>query len=286
MNPNIAGIVAIVMWSISPLLILGAGDTPPFQMGAITLILPSVFLFIRSRYLGYSFKEIVRQPIVAYLLTTYGIGGYIIFWFLGFKNAPAFEANTLNYLWPILLVAFSFFVSKEKLSPLKIIGLLLGFIGTALLFSQKSNVNLSGDFFWGYVFALIAAFVWATYSTATRYVPFPNRSMMIFLFIPGLLCLLLHLAVEERYFPSYAELFFLFLLGITRVSFVFWDYAMKHGEITFISSLSYFIPIISTGLLLLFGFVPRNEMILLSAVFVISGCLIVNFNIIRKSLTR
>ena len=96
----------------------------------------------------------------------------------------------------------------------------------------------------------------------------------------------LHLAVEERYFPSYVELSFLFLLGITRVSFVFWDYAMKHGEITFISSLSYFIPIISTGLLLLFGFVPRNEMILLSAVFVISGCLIVNFNIIRKSLTR
>lgn len=277
MNPNLAGILAIVMWSVSPLLIIGAGDTPPFMMGFLALTFASVVLFARSLFLKHNFKEIIFQPVTAYLLTTYGIGGYVVFWFLGFNNAPAFEANTLNYLWPILLVALSHFFTKDKLNLQKILGLLLGFTGTILLFSQGKHIDIHGQFFWGYVFALVGALIWATYSTATRYVDFPNRSMAVFMLIPGLISLGIHLCIEEPYTPSRGELLFVGFLGLTRISFVFWDYAMKHGQIIFISSLSYFIPVISTALLMSFGHVPRNEIILISAMLVIGGCLVVNF---------
>jgi len=171
---------------------------------------------------------------------------------------------------------FSHIVVKDKLTLLKIIGLLSGFAGTVLLFSQGKQIDIQGEFFWGYIFALIGAFIWATYSTATRYVKFPNRAMAIFLLVPGLISLVIHLGTEEFYMPSKGEFFFIGLLGLTRISFVFWDYAMKYGQIVFISSLSYFIPVISTALLMIFGNIPRNEIILLSAALVISGCLIIN----------
>lgn len=277
MNPNLAGIIAIIMWSVSPLLIIGTGNTPPFLISFLALTFASLVLCTRSFVLKHSFKEIVFQPATAYLLTTYGIGGYVVFWFLGFKNAPAFEANTLNYLWPILLVVFSHIVSKDKFTFLKIIGLLSGFSGTILLFSQGKELALQSEFFWGYIFALIGAIIWATYSTATRYVTFPNKSMAIFMLIPGLISLAIHIGIEPFYIPSSTEFLFIALLGLTRISFVFWDYAMKHGQIIFISSLSYFIPVISTTLLMVFGHIPRNEIVLISAILVILGCLIVNF---------
>ncbi len=272
------------MWSISPLLIIGAGETPPFLMTAMALIIASIVLFFEGLIKKQDFKKIIRQPLTAYVLTIYGIGGYVIFWFLGFKNAPAFEANTLNYLWPILLVFFSYLVSKEKLSGNKIIGLFLGFFGTILLFSQGKNIDVNHSFFWGYIFALVGAIIWATYSTATRYVSFPNRAMMAFMLVPGLISLVIHFSVEQIYIPSLKEFLFVVLLGLTRISFLFWDYAMKHGEITFISSLSYFIPIISTILLILFGHAPRNEIILVSTLLVLAGCLIVNIEAITKTL--
>ena len=284
MNPNLSGVIAILMWSISPLLIIGAGEIPPFLMAAIALILASIILIVESFITKANFKEIIFQPFKAYILTTYGIGGYVIFWLLAFKHTPAFEANTLNYLWPMLLVFFAHVISKEQLSIDKVIGLILGFLGTILLFSQESALDINGEYFLGYVFALMGAIIWATYSVATRYVSFPKRSMLSFMLIPGLISLAVHLMVEEIYVPSFRELIFVCLLGLTRVSFVFWDYAMKHGQIILISSLSYFIPIISTVLLMIFGFVPRSELVLLSAFLVFSGCLVVNIKGIRKLL--
>lgn len=282
MNPNLSGVIAILMWSISPLLIIGAGEIPPFLMAAIALILASIILIIESFITKSDFKKIICQPLKAYILTTYGIGGYVIFWLLAFKHTPAFEANTLNYLWPMLLVFFAHLISKEQLSIDKVIGLILGFLGTILLFSQGNALYINGEYFWGYVFALMGATIWATYSVATRYVSFPNRSMLSFMLIPGLISLAVHVIVEEIYVPSFRELIFVCLLGLTRVSFVFWDYAMKHGQIIFISSISYFIPIISAALLMIFGFVPRSELVLLSALLVFSGCLVVNIKGMRK----
>jgi drug/metabolite transporter (DMT)-like permease len=284
MNPILAGILAIIIWSVSPLLVIGAGNTPPFMMSFMALTFASGLLYIRSYFLKHDFKEIIFQPLKAYVLTTIGIGGYVVFWFLGFKNAPAFEANTLNYLWPVLLVVFSHVATKESPSLLTMLGLISGFAGTVLLFSQGKDFAINGEFLWGYIFALMGAVIWAVYSTLTRYVIFPSKAMASFMLVPGLISLGIHLAIEKPYVPTESEMLFVILLGFTRLSFVLWDYAMKHAQVVLISSLSYFIPVVSTILLMVLGYVPRNEMILLSAILVIGGCLVVNFrNIVLTS---
>lgn len=284
MNPNLAGLIAIMMWATSPLMIINSGNTPPFLMTAIALFIGSLLMFIRSLVMRHDFKAIIAQPVKAYLLTTYGIGGYIIFWFLGFKNAPAFEANTLNYLWPLLLVVFSHGLAKKRMSMPNIIGLATGFVGTCLIFNQGMGLDLSVTHLKGYAFSLLAAFIWASYSALTRYASFPNRSMLAFMLIPAIISLCIHIGFETPYIPTGKELFFLTLLGLTRISFTFWDYAMKAGKISFISSISYLVPVLSTGILMAFGYVPSNNIILISAALVIGGCLIVNYDTLKDKL--
>lgn len=287
MNANLAGFITVLMWSVSSLLIIGAGHTPPFLMGFMTLSVASILLFSKSILIDKNtIKDIVKQPISAYFLTFFGIGGYTCFWFLAFAHAPAFEANTLNYLWPILLVTFSMILKRERFSVFRILGLLLGFAGVILLFLQKEDPSAAGDFLNGYIFAILGAIIWAAYSNATHYIKFSQNAMAIFMLLPALFFLILHLQYEEFYTPTKFEFLFLFLLGATRISFSFWDYAMKNGSVLFLGSISYFIPIISSILLIIFGFMPRNETILLSCALVLSGCLIANGRAIIKIISK
>lgn len=281
-NPNLSGVIAIILWSISPLLIIGSGDTPPFLLAFLTLAVACLSLLIKNLCFDkISLDLIAKQPLKVYGLISYGIGGYLIFWFLAFKNALAFEANTLNYLWPLLLVFFTMAISKN-LELNKIIGIILGFSGCALLFLQSNDSGFSQEYLTGYIFAIIAAFIWSSYSTVTKYISFPNYAMTSAMAVPCLFFLILHIIFEQIYTPNIAEIIAIVALGFTRISFNFWDYAMKHANINLISSLSYFIPIFSTIFLVAFSFAPRNEIVLLSAILVLVGCLISNKGLLKR----
>ena len=280
-SPNIAGIITIVIWSISPLLVIYSGETPPFLMASIALFIASMLLITKYLFIDKSNQVMaMRQPFKSYLINLYGIGGYILFWFLAFKNAPAFEANILNYLWPILLVFLSLVLSIEKFHINKLLGILLGFSGLTLLFISQLNFDLI--YLTGYVFAIMGAFIWASYSIMLKKIEMQNGSMAYFMLLPAILFLCLHLRFEEAYLPTKIEFIFLILLGFSRISFALWNHAMNKGNIPFIAALAYFIPITSTFLIYLAGFTPRNEHIALGAVLVLLGCITVNFNSIKK----
>lgn len=76
--------------------------------------------------------------------------------------------------------------------------------------------------------------------------------------------------------PDPESLIVLFILGLTRISYSFWDYAMKKGDVMLLTSLSYFLPLASTLLLILFGFIPDRPIIAFGAILIIAGCLLVN----------
>ncbi len=281
-SPNIAGIMTIIIWSISPLLVIYSGDTPPFLMASIALFVASILLIIKYSLIDKN-KQIdaLKQPLKYYLINLYGIGGYIIFWFLAFKNAPVFEANILNYLWPILLVFLALILGIDKFSINKILGILFGFLGLIVLFIYQLNFNLS--YFAGYIFAITGAFIWASYSIILKKIEMKSGSMAYYMLVPAILFMGLHIVFEDAYLPTNVEFIFLILLGFSRISFSFWNFAMNKGNIPFVASLAYFIPIISTFLIYVAGFTPRNEYIVLGAMLVIIGCLTVNFNSIRRT---
>jgi len=282
-NGNIAGLIAILFWCVSPLLVINTINVPVFLLAFYTLGFASLLLFAKYTIIDkISLKHILIQSMPAYALTSIGIGGYILFWYLAFRNAPAFAANTLNYLWPILLVLLSMVGGRENFSFIKMAGLFLGFIGTLLIFLGDGSFGLETQFLLGYIFAVTGAVIWAFYSYMTYYFKFKTYAMAAYLFVPSLVFLVLHLIYETPYVPSLYEIIFILLLGLTRVSFAFWDYAMKNGTLSFISSMAYFIPVISTVLLISFDHLPNSYTVFAGAFSVILGCIAVNRNLFKN----
>jgi drug/metabolite transporter (DMT)-like permease len=106
----------------------------------------------------------------------------------------------------------------------------------------------------GYLFALLAAVIWATYSLLTKRVPhFESSAVGIFALVSGLLALMAHAVFEAPVSPTGTQWLLLLALGLGPLggSFYLWDYALKHGDPQRIGLLSFLTPLLSTTLLLL-----------------------------------
>src|SRR3954469_10017231 len=170
MTPHTAtliGLTAILMWSLLALLTVATGTIPAFQLAAMTFAVGAAVGLLRllPRAGG---ARVLRQPVTAWVVGVGGLFGYHALYFLALRFAPPAEAGLLNYLWPLLIVLFSSLLPGERLAAHHVLGALLGFAGTVLLFGG----NDSGDFASGQVpglaAAFVAAFVWAAYSVMSR----------------------------------------------------------------------------------------------------------------------
>jgi drug/metabolite transporter (DMT)-like permease len=287
MNATLSGLLAIGMWSIFGVLFLFVRELPPFE------ILTAVFF---TGYLFYTFVQLYRredirhywrQPLSYYAFWLGGAGFYTALIYIAFSIGPVFEANILNYLWPLLLVVFSVLIYREPLPFHRIAGLLLGFSGAFLVIMPSGDDGLFENVGAGHVLALMAGAVWALYSTLTRNRDYPQGFQAPAFLVFAAFCLVFHLVFEDTVMPGAQEWIFLIVMGILRISYAFWDYGMKKGNVILLASVSYFLPFLSSLLLIVFGEKPGHPLIALGAALICAGCLVVNYrqlgNLFHKS---
>lgn len=281
MNGNVVGISALVMWSVLPVLVAFTGNVPPiFLSGLVHFIgfLTCLSFQIVKKDNIFSYW---RRPLADYAFWIVGAGIYTLLMLVAMKMIPIFEALILNYLWPLLLVLFSFFIQKNKISGTDVAGMAIGFIGIAVLFFP-SHDHLFADFTIGHAIAIFAATLWALYSVLAKKKSYPAGFFAPLFLIFSLICFALHFVYEPTIMPIGIEWIAVILLGIFRVSYICWDYAMRHGNVIFLASLSYFLPLISSLFLVMMNLGPHKPGVALGAALIIAGCLIVNFQHIRK----
>ncbi|MHA1539422.1 MAG: DMT family transporter [Alphaproteobacteria bacterium] len=284
-TPQLSGIIAIIMWSCSPLIITYTGGVPAFLLATLTLFI--AFLLTVFKWLTFKEnpKEYFSYSLSTYILGVAGIGGYLVFWYLGFKFSPAIEANLLNYMWPILIILFSSFLYRDKLKIHHILGIIISFIGCVFVITQDLNFAFKTLYIPGYCAAFLGAIIWALYSTLTRRFSFKPETVAVFCLFSALITLCFHLTLETTYWPQNPlEWGAVLLLGFTRISFMFWDYAMKKGHVKTIASFAYCIPIFSTILLVIFNRSPFYTNLLWGTILIISGLFITNASKIKESL--
>ena len=289
MRGNLSGLLTIIMWSASGLLLALTNGIPAFELALFTLPFPFIVTAFRWWKNKEDWRKHFRHPWYVYAIGTCGLGGYTILWYLGFKNAPVFQANLLNYMWPFLILVFSAILLKQKMTWMQILGTLLAFSGLLLLFTEKGGVGLSeginfkSEYLWGYLSALAGAVVWGLYSVLVRKVAgFGNDVIAICCLLAGIPILIAHLALETFVMPS-SNLMWIGLIGLllTRVSYLFWNFAMKNGRIETVVSISYFTPIFSSVLLIVFQYAQNVGT---SALLILCGCLIISWNYITSAI--
>ncbi|WP_426306096.1 DMT family transporter [Acidovorax facilis] len=269
MQANLYALGAIALWASLASLGVSLTHIPPFLLTGIALIIGSVpaWPFVLRDPSQW------RIPLRTLALGVYGLFAYHFLLFIALRHAPPVEANLVNYLWPLFIVVLSPVVLPGVALRLPhVLAALLGFGGAAIAIA--GGRELSGALAWGYLPALAAAFIWATYSLMTKRVAaFPTTAIGLFGLVSGVLSLLCHVALEPAVALQPRDWALLAVLGLGPLgaSFFMWDKALKLGDARHIGILSYITPLASTALLIVVSGRSFSWSIALATVMIISA---------------
>ena len=257
---------AIALWGTLAALALRLSAVPPFLLAGLALLVGAT---VGGRALAHR-----PPPPAALALGVYGLFGFHFFLFLALRHAPPVEANLINYLWPLLIVVLApAIVPGIHASARHLVAALFGFAGAAMLILSGGG-DLGGGETLGYVFALISAFIWSTYSLMTRrFAHFPTAYVSWFCLASGAAALACHFLFEPRYWPSATEWLFVLAMGLGPMgaAFFLWDRALKRGDPRVIGNLAYLTPLLSTLVLVVATGVPLTWTAVLAMVVILAA---------------
>ena len=273
-----AGLTAIGLWSSLALMTAASGAMPPFELAAFTFLIGGliglVYTALRGRLMA------LMQPPIVWLVGVGGLFGYHALYFAALRLAPPAEASLINYLWPLLIVLMSALLPGERLSPRHLIGAALGFAGVAALFAGrlKGVAAPGGGVGIGYGLALACAFVWSSYSVASRFLKqAPTEAVAGFCLATSALAALCHLSFETTVWPGrFSEAAAIVGLGLGPVGLAFyvWDYGVKNGDIKWLGVAAYAAPVLSTLILVAFGFASATATLALASALIVGGAVV------------
>lgn len=272
MQANLYALGAIALWASLASLGVSLTHVPPFLLTGIALVIGSIpaWPFVLRDPSQW------RIPLRTLALGVYGLFAYHFLLFIALRHAPPVEANLVNYLWPLFIVVLSPVVLPGVALRLPhVLAALLGFGGAAIAIA--GGRELSGTLAWGYLPALAAAFIWATYSLLTKRVAaFPTTAIGLFGLVSGVLSLLCHVALEPAASlqPRDWALLVAMGLGPLGASFFLWDKALKLGDARHIGILSYITPLASTALLIVVSGRQFSASIALATVMIMGAAIL------------
>ena len=155
----LVGILALVWGCNWPVLKIGVTELPPLTFRAATLPFAAMGLLIIAKVSGDS----IAIPRALWgrvaLLALFNIAAWNAFILFGVQQMPAGRSAILAYTMPIWSVPFSLLLLHEPLSRRKVVGLVLGMCGLAVLLGEDfQQVQRSPT---GALCILAAAISWA-----------------------------------------------------------------------------------------------------------------------------
>jgi drug/metabolite transporter (DMT)-like permease len=276
LKATVIGLSAVLMWATLGLFGAGSGAVPPLLLNAICFgisgSLALIWLLVTGKL------ALLRQPLKVWAFGTTGLFGFHFFYFTAIRNAPPVEANLINYTWPLLIVLFSAFLPGEHLRIHHLIGTVLGLAGAALLISRGEGIDFSGGSALGYGAAVASSLFWSSYSVLSRRLgAVPTEAVAGFCLMTAILSGICHVFLEETVWPAapleWASVLALALFPI-GLAFFTWDIGVKRGDIQVLGAAAYSAPLLSTLLLIAFGFGALTVSVGLACVAITLGAVI------------
>lgn len=281
------GFTAVLMWAVLALFSTAANAIPPFQLAAMSFLIGGVLGAVSWPFRPAAFKTLRQQDWRLWVLGIGSLFGYHFIYFTAIRNAPPVEVSLIAYLWPLFLVVFSAFLPGEKLRPHHILGVALGLTGAVIVITRGQGLGLSDGLKPGHILALPCAIIWSGYSIlARRFGSVPTDVVSGFCLAAAALSFLSHLMFEPTVWPiTPLEWFAILGLGLFPLGLAFytWDFGLKHGDIMVLGALSYAAPLLSTLVLIGFGFTRYHWSIALACALITGGAVVAAKDMIFKS---
>jgi len=291
------GVVAIVLWSCTVAVARELSETVGTTTASAIMLLGGGLVGCGHAALRHRLGAILALP-SRYLL---GCGGLFVTYMvclylaigLASSRQQAIEVGIINYLWPGLTLLFAVPLLGTRVRWTFAPGVVLAFGGAALAPLRPGEYSLGalGQSLLAnplpYVLALTAAVSWALYSVLSRRLAAeqPTGAVPIFAVAAGLVLAGLRLVLHEQsHFGVRAavELGFMALFPVL-LAYGLWDRAMRRGNVTLVAALSYFAPLLSTVVSLLYLEVKPSPTLWPACALVIAGALVCERSVVRAA---
>ena len=255
-------ILLSLIWGSSPILIKKSlVSLGPFEIGALRLSFAAIFLI---PFLSKSFKEVKKKDIPILFIS--GIVGNVLPYFLypiAQTNIDSGTSGVLTSLTPFFALLIGVFFYKLKATKNNIIGLTIGFSGTAALILFSETNTSSGSNLYG-LFVVLATILYGINLNLVKYhlnhlKPITITSFSIVLILPVTLYILFFSTPFIEHVQNFnnhkTEFVYVFILGIlsTSIATLIFYNLIKIKDTVFASTVTYLMPIVAVVIGLMDG---------------------------------
>jgi len=161
---EIGVVVVMVLWAANFIVVKSAvAQLPPVGFTFLRFVLASVTLLLLLRWREGSIG-LPRRDLVAILaLGAIGFGAYQILWTTGLTTVPAGDSALLIAATPVLVALLAVVARTDVLTPLKLIGILVSFVGVVIVVGSGPGLTL-GRSLVGEALTLAGAVCWSVYT--------------------------------------------------------------------------------------------------------------------------
>lgn len=263
-----------------------ANHMGPFSAAFLRFVVASSILLLITRNVEGRFPPIKRNQLLAIiLLGLTGIFFYNVCFFYGLQRIPAGRAALIIATNPVFISLFSVFFFKDKITPIKTIGILLSTTGAIIVISKGELLTLfSNHLGWGEVFIFGCVLSWTAFSLIgkTLITKLSPLISITYASVAGMISLLIPAITEGiiTHIPSYTGMDWLCVvyLGLfgTAVGFVwYYEGIKKVGPVT-ASQFINFVPVSAVLLAFFLLDEPITISLLVGAGFIVSGVFLMN----------
>ena len=237
----------------------------------------AIFLFLTNLFTGrlkllrtFSLKDWCRLSLLGLL------GMFLVntFFYFGLGRLKAQQAFIINYLWPILTVAFSCLLLGQRMTAKKAVALLLSFFGVIIVSTEGSFAGLNQVNFAGVAACVAAAVCYALFSvlnmklTCDKFV----ATMIYYMAtsVAALFPLLAQGSLPSLSLPQWSGLLWIGML-VNGLAYAAWAAAMDLGDTAKLSNLAYLTPFLSLVYIFVLLHEPIHPSSFVGLLFILSG---------------
>lgn len=266
--PTLIGMLAIPLWSVSISFIRSVSEIfGPVAGGA--LIYTTCGL-LGATILGLPRLAELKRPGIWYsglLFVGYEISLALAIG-LAHSRSQALELGMINYLWPSFTILFAVLAKQQRGSWTLAIAIFFCLTGICAVMkgdhelSMRSILHNIGENPLAYIYAFSAALLWGLYSVVTRHYE-SGKSAVPFYFLATALVLWLKFSLTNEpelilHWNGLGQV--AIFAAMSATAYGCWNRGICHGNISLLSTASYFTPVLAALLTcLLLGIRPSLE---------------------------
>ena len=262
--------------------VIAGGFIKPFGF-ILVRVAGATALFWLFSFLGPREKIDLKDYLTFFFAAIFGVALNMLTFFKGLEFTTPIHASVIMITTPIIVLVLSTFYLKERLTALKIFGVILGFSG-ALVLSIYGKSNLEGDnVLLGNLLVFINAISYSIYiiiikKLTYKYHPF---TFIRWLFLFGLIMVIPFgyselVATQFSTFTPYITFSVLFVVvGATFGTYLLNPLALKHLRASTVTTFIYIQPVIAGVFAIIMGSDSVTTVKLVASALIFAGVYLV-----------